>query len=120
MDFADIVSTRRDQLGLSINAAAAASEGMISASNWKKAENRQQPVESFRRKSLIGICRALRWPDSAVDSLRRHEWPSEERNGVVTAKLELSGKKFTVERLKGDKLTEADIADVVEFLRNEA
>lgn len=120
MGFAEIVRERRENLGLSLREAAEKTDGAVSATNWKNLENGTRPVTSARRRTLLGVCRALEWPDSAIDDLRAERWPEGGRSDEVVATLELGETKFMVRRLKGRKMTADEVDEAIAFIRAQA
>ena len=65
---------RRASLGLSQEAAALASGGMISTANLRVFEGAGRAT--FRQKSLIGVARAMRWPADAIARIAEGEDPA--------------------------------------------
>jgi hypothetical protein len=64
---ADAVRARRTVLGISQEEVAARSAGMISTANVRVFEGVGRPT--FRARSLVGLARALDWPDDAVERI---------------------------------------------------
>jgi hypothetical protein len=67
------VRDRRAHLGLSQEEAAARSGGMISTANLRVVEGAGRPT--YRAKSLIGVARAMAWPDDAIVRIAGGEDP---------------------------------------------
>lgn len=64
-----VIRERRESLGLAQGA------GGVSAATWRKVEKAVDPP--YRRATLVGIARALGWPDDAVDRIAAGRPPDE-------------------------------------------
>lgn len=66
-EVAEIIRARRVELGLTQEAAAAASNGRVSSASWRVIESGRQT--SFRHLTLAGVAVALGWPTDAIDRI---------------------------------------------------
>lgn len=75
------VRQRREQLGLSQEEAAARSGGLISTANLRVVEAAGRP--SLRARSVLGVARALGWPDDALARIAAGDDPARWRDTLV-------------------------------------
>ncbi|MFN8052798.1 MAG: hypothetical protein U0Q22_15240 [Acidimicrobiales bacterium] len=68
------IRERRASLGLSQEETAARSGGMVSTANLRVFEGAGRPT--YRGKSLVGVARALGWPDDAIERIASGEDPA--------------------------------------------
>lgn len=74
------VRRRREQLGLSQEEAAARSGGLISTANLRVVEAAGRP--SLRARSVLGLARALDWPDDALERIASGDDPARWRDSI--------------------------------------
>lgn len=75
------VRRRREQLGLSQEEAAARSGGLISTANLRVVEAAGRT--SLRARSVLGVARAMGWPDDALARIAAGDDPARWRDSLV-------------------------------------
>lgn len=101
------VRRRREQLGLSQEEAAARSGGLISTANLRVVEANGR--RSLRPRSVLGLARALDWPDDALERIAAGDDPGSWRGTIAAGEH----RAVVTPRAAGVDLATSDQVDVL-------